>query len=200
MDKASIIEFLKAIKAENYEIDDNLSVNFKGDFKLVGIREKIPFKIGKVNGNFIARRLFLKNCNNFPDYVKENVDISGNDFVTLSDFKTLFGGSLLVNNCSKLSLLNIAQDKINADLDISHCNFTSIDSLPSIINGNLLASGNKIVTLMLNNKTIKVLGNCDFSSNKIQNEEMSIECINTIDISDNPINPDDNLKELATWS
>ena len=165
-------------------------INIVGNVTLRPIRQ-IPFKFGFVTGDFNADRCLLDNMMNFPDVINGSLSARSNNFTIIMKLPKV--GKNIVLNCNK-KLTNIPNTEVFADLDISHCDFTSLS--PVIVHGNLIANDNRFTVVP---ESAVVEGDAIFSNNKILNcNNKNIK--GKIDLSNNPITADeDDLKEKATW-
>lgn len=191
-------EWLQLWGVTNYKETPN-GIDVEGDVVVRGIKGSLPIKFNSVNGNFQARFCFLANWNNFPKVVSGNMDVSHNSFKNFEGYSTQVGGNFIIHSNRNLNIFTGIQKIINGDLDVSNCNFSILTGCPEKICGNLFASKNLFASLNTSH-TIEVIGDADFSSNKIITEDVKIKVTGSLDLSDNPINPDDDLKENATWS
>lgn len=72
-------------KIKNLKIDRNGFINVDGDVDLSGgVLDSIPYKFGKVSGNFnISRNSELSSLENCPDWIGGNFDCSENQLTSL---------------------------------------------------------------------------------------------------------------------
>ena len=175
---------LLKLKIKNFYIKDDMSVVIKEDLTLENI-SYLPFKILKIEGDFIIKDCDLKNSDFFPNEVKNNVNILYNNY----NFDEIF-----IPNCKNLVLdcntlhgiknnylveLNIIFKKVNTE------DLTSFNIQP-IINGDLMIIDGSFKSLKGISKEVK--GNCVLFNNKIESLEYSPDKIGkTYDISYNKI-------------
>lgn len=85
--------WLDSMLIENYTINENLTVDVKGDVNIANADLwEMPFKFGRVTGDFNCshnRLITLKGC---PDYVGEDFDCSYNILQTLLHTPKYIGG------------------------------------------------------------------------------------------------------------
>jgi len=82
---------------ENYTITSDNKININGDvnltLRLVG-ESQLPFKFGKVTGNFECNHNKLSSFENFPDIVNGSINLVGNKFQNLKGITQNIGGDL----------------------------------------------------------------------------------------------------------
>ena len=191
-------EWLKLWGVTEYR-DTPDGVDVDGDVTIRGVKGNLPVRFNVVKGNFQARFCFLQSWTNFPSIITGDMDASHNSFKNFEGHRTKVGGNFIVHSNRELSAFTGIQREINGDLDISNCKFSLLASFPEKIGGSLFASKNTFSSLNTS-QTIEIVGDADFSSNKIITEDVRIKVGKKLDLSDNPINPDDDLKEKANWS
>ena len=136
----------KAKENSDGTIDYDGDVEFKGGM-FGGKIDKIPFKFGKVTGNFTVYNNKITTLENAPK------EVTGNFIVT--------------NN--KLLNLKGAPEKVGGDFDCSHNSLTTLDGATDNIPGNFKCTDNKLTNLV--GGPTNIGGNYDASNNKISTVE-----------------------------
>ena len=98
-EKQFIESWLKRMDISVYTINDDLTVDVDNDV-LIANKDltKLPFKFGKVYGNFYASHNKLTSLKNAPDWVNGNFDVSFNLLTTLLGAPDYVGGNFYYNN------------------------------------------------------------------------------------------------------
>lgn len=113
-------EMLKDLEIDNYEIKDNLVVDVQGDVNLAdkGIVE-IPFKFGRIDGNFNISVNRLETLKNMPDYVGGDFNCSNNVLKSLEGCPQYIGGDLHATKNNIKSTKGIGDVVGSIDIDTS---------------------------------------------------------------------------------
>ena len=87
----------------SYSINNGL-IDVEGDVILIKQVDKLPFKFGKVSGNFNCSYNQLTNLEGSPNYVGGSFDCSRNKLTNLEGCPSSVGGNF---NCSDNQLTNL---------------------------------------------------------------------------------------------
>jgi hypothetical protein len=145
LDEQYIIDFLDKQKyVEKFKINKGC-VDVIGDVIIRDMHlEKIPFKFGKIEGDFIVSNNSLFDLENCPKHVMGSFDVSKNMLLDLYGGPTYVGDDY---DCSDnfISSLKYMPRRIFGNLNISNNHITSFDDSPEIIDGNLICQQNAII-------------------------------------------------------
>lgn len=97
--KIEIQSWLDSMDIKNYVIHDNLVVDVNGDVKLnrksmdsqTFLLKFLPVKFGQINGSFQVANHQLSSFENFPHFVKYELNIYNNEFTTLNGMPSYIG-------------------------------------------------------------------------------------------------------------
>jgi len=164
--KLYIENWLLFLGIDNYEIQEDLSVNVTGNVNIskFGI-SKIPIKFGEVTGDFICSNNILVNLTNSPNKIGGMFDCSSNSIYTLlSGPKFVSGGYYCMDN--KLIDLNGFPKHCQVIFDASRNLLRTLDGCPDKVSAdNFNVSYNKLRNLI---KGPKMTYNFDCSHNEIE--------------------------------
>lgn len=123
--------FDKNSKINTYILDDdgeNIIIHVQGNMDISNNKiEKIPYKIGSVDGSFFAKNCSLLTLQNSP------TEVSGDYNVSFNDFKNLTG----------------CPEYVGRNFDIQYCNnLISFLCGPEIVIGQYLSTGNNNLKLL----------------------------------------------------
>lgn len=98
--REEIIALLKKYNIENYIINDDGSIDVNGHVSLIGIGlTKLPFKFGKVKGDFDCAHNFLTNLIGAPQIIEGDFTCQFNELINLEGVpKFIIGGFYLFKN------------------------------------------------------------------------------------------------------
>lgn len=202
--KLKLICWLELMRIQNYSIDDDLTVNVKGDVYLINKKFKIlPVKFGVVEGDFICHNgklisligaphtvlgSFTCHKNNLtslkfgPKEVKGYYDCSNNHLTSLLGAPNEIGEYF---NCAYNQLMSLEHGPLIVGQDYI-CNNNSLTSLKGIAQkvDALYCRSNKLTHLNDLPKEIEAL-NC--SCNEIKNIDNLYFNYYYLDFTDNPI-------------
>lgn len=136
-------------KIKNLKIDRNGFINVDGDVDLSGgVLDSIPYKFGKVSGNFnISRNSELSSLENCPDWVGGNFDCSE---CSLNNLNTSYPITVLGNfDCSNCGLTSLELNLLGMlkSFDCSENQLTSLEGGPKFVKEIYDCSHNKLRTL-----------------------------------------------------
>jgi hypothetical protein len=144
-------EICKKLNIHHWKLDDEGFVNVNGNVYLADLKRKnivgIPFKFGKVSGDFFCEGAGLTTLEGSPREIRGNFWCSQNKLVSLKGGPEKVGGNYV---CSENKL-------------------TSLEGVPEIINRDFVCNKNKLTTLKGGPKEVKGYYDCSF--NKLVNLE-----------------------------
>lgn len=123
----NISEYIK--EGLNYDVRDDGVVDFTGDCELKDWLSDIPFKIGKVNGNFSLKGYKNSTLSNIPEEVVGNFEVTK----------------------SQLEELDLSKISISGDINVAHNYLTKL-ILPVGFSNNLDCTANFLTSLSYVNK------------------------------------------------
>lgn len=167
-----IKKWLSIFKIENYTINDDLTVDVKGNVDLFHKKfklRKLIFQFGIVTGDFCCSFHYLKTLKGCPREVGGSFDVGHNELKSLEFFPKKIGKNISVAHNRLISLKGIVNE-VNGYLTCSFNNLTSLNYFPLILRGDLDCSGNKLTSL--EGITQKINGDLDCSFNQLT----SIDC------------------------
>lgn len=204
--RKEIREFCENLVIENYTINRDLSVDVNEDVDLgfSGITE-IPFKFGKVNGNFNVESCELVSLLNSPNEVKGYFKCSKNRLTSLEYLPKKIDKSIYLDSNHLTNLDGLNFDVINGDFDCDNNYLTSLKGCPKKVNGGFYCSDNRLDSLIgspefvkerfyCNNNSLSnlvgfpkvVKGDVNLDDNNIYDIK-GISVVRYIDYSENPI-------------
>lgn len=140
--KTMIHDFMSNNNRRPYEINDDLSVDVKGDFILKrwmfpdNIKE-LPFKLRNIYGNFQLNNLEITTLNNAPDFIENDFSIEGTNLTNLVGAPQEIGGTLFLSRCQNLTSLK-GMPKTLKSVNILNCNNLSYWEARYILFSNLV--------------------------------------------------------------
>ena len=174
--KFRIVEEIEKIP-ENYGIE---KYKFRSDgtldvFQNVDLEnknlEELPFKFGKIDGNFNFFANYIKNLNDAPEEVYGYFNCGGNNLTSLKGIPKIINGWFNCQN-NKLTDLKYTPNKIDGDFYCCYNNLTSLKGVPKVIKGNFDCSRNNLKNLKGAPKIVNGDFNCEV------NELTSLEGLN----------------------
>lgn len=165
--KALIRKWLDEIGINNYSINEDYSIDVKGnvDISKRGIEELPEFiKFGIIYGNFYSYKNNLISLRGFPNEVTYSLICFSNKLTSL-EFAPKKVGHL---NCSynKLTSLEFLPEITSGGIDCSYNRLTSIEGCPSVLKRGFDCSHNRLTSLKGGPKRIKT-GFYDCSHNRL---------------------------------
>jgi hypothetical protein len=132
-------EKLKEYGIKNYTINDDGTIDVDGDVDLFGKKlTKIPFKFGKVNGDFNIASNYLESLEGSPYYVG-CFNCSSNKLINLIGSPSIIEGDL-VCSINKLESLEGMTPEIDGSVWLyNNPNLKELDSV-SYVSGNIFCS------------------------------------------------------------
>ncbi len=117
-DKESLIKLLDTLNIENYKINDDLVVDVTGNVNISdkGI-VKLPFKFGKIDGDFNASVNRFETLDNMPNIVYGNFNISSNLLKNLKGCPSMITGDLIATNNPIKDKTGIGEVSGNIEVD-----------------------------------------------------------------------------------
>jgi hypothetical protein len=92
------------IKAGSVSVDDNGLVSVNDSVWILKYIDKLPIGFDRVLGNFDGKDNSLESLDNFPKYVKNDLDVSGNSLKNLVGAPSYVGGQLWITRNPLVSL------------------------------------------------------------------------------------------------
>lgn len=189
--------FLSLFGIEKYTKTDDGKYDIHENVKIIGIWEKLPIPFGTVDGNFDCSRVGLKSMLNMPSVVVGDFAAVSNKFPTIEGMPVT-GGKISFNGNKLLKDFRGLPATAESDLDVSNCGVHAHYGLPRLIKGNLSATDNEFRTIP---EGMEVLGDADFTQNKIISETHKSVIHGNLWLDENPCTAEnDNIKENAIWS
>ena len=163
LNKELLIEYYNVGYIGEHTINMYGSVDVDGDVDFRGLEfDEIPFKFGKVTGNFKISKIKIKDLTNSPREV-------GGDFIAEEcGLTTLIGGPIIVGGIydvydNKLKSLEGAPSTCSTfDCRINH--LETLEHSPQTINGNFYCGNNILTSLLGGPKIVNGDFDCRFSS------------------------------------
>ena len=186
---SSIKKYLKATDTKATVNSDGI-VSIDGNFKVIGLRGELPFKINKISGNFVWNGSYLTTFKNFPNEIGGDIMIANMLVHRLNNFPQIIGGDITLLSSKQLSDVS-GLPKSMKNVDLSNCGLKSLGFADGkTITGDLNVSNNKLAAVALD-----IEGKIDASSNFITTKN---EKLDGVDYSNNPCQPDDGM-DTARW-
>jgi hypothetical protein len=125
---------LKKYGVTNYTINDDYTIDVDGDVNLSNRKlNKLPFKFGKVTGNFYCDDNGLESLDGCPYYVGGNFSCSGNKFTDLVGSPSDVGGFFNCQYNDNLTSLDGMSLEIGGSFNCrNNPNLTELDSISNI--------------------------------------------------------------------
>lgn len=121
MNKKEIQIWLDRHNIENAKINDDLIVNVAGDVFLCELNLKeIPFKFGKVYGDFNVLDNQLTNFKNFPNFIEKDLIFSYNFLACLENLSAIILGSVYCTE-TLIDEETLIRHSINFKDTLFHC-------------------------------------------------------------------------------
>lgn len=174
-----------AVKIENYTINEDGTVDVDGDVDLEGGGWfGMPFRFGKVNGNFNCADNDLTSLEGTPHTVTGIFNCEENKLTSLEGGPTNVGESYFCGGNELTTLKGSPKELYNFDC---HDNkLTTLEHCPEIIRRGFNCGENKLTTLKYIPKVIGKLFNCSFNFiYDLDGYDTDLEC--RLFINNNPI-------------
>lgn len=148
----------------NFVIHDNLIVDVNSSVILQGESlSTLPFKFGKVNGDFNVCLNCLSSLIGSPDYVAGHFLCSNNQLITLEGAPKIVDGAFIAKE-NKLTSLDYFPSKVGYSITLSHNKLVNLKGLNhKKVNGSLDMSYNRLISL--EGAPDLVSDECKFSNN-----------------------------------
>lgn len=154
--RQKITQWLERHSVANFTVNEDNTVNVAGDCRLTGLMfKRIPFKFGKVDGDFT---------------------LSGGHLETLEGCPTSVGGDVFIIHTVITSLVGLPNE-IGGNCSVAHNKkVASLEGIPAKINGSFSAEGcTSLVSLKGIHKILKeVDGDLDFSSSGVKENVLGV--------------------------
>lgn len=132
------------LKEDDYTINNDFSIDVFHSIQLQDkdlIDNKIPFKFGKIQGDFRISDVHLESLENSPEEVTGDFMITFTDIENLVGSPRIVGKNLNVNFNRKLSTLDGSPDKVGGDFKFfSSWIVKDISGISPEIGGNVICS------------------------------------------------------------
>ncbi len=154
-----------------YVINKDGTIDVDGDVKLRLVNDnvtKIPFKFGKVTGNFDCSYSELTSLEGAPKEVSGSFDCSSNKLTSLKGAPKEVGKSFYCNY-NELTSLEGIPDKVGYSFGCMSNYLTSLKGIPEIVTGDFDCGYNELTSLEGAPKEVGRTFNCD--SNKLTSLE-----------------------------
>ncbi len=148
-EKTNIIAWLSKFRINNYnlvfdEINQEYVINVDGNVPLHAYKlDILPFKFGKVTGDFDVAINCLDCLNNCPDYVGGSFSATDNNLTDLKYLPKFIGKHIYLYN-NNISNLEGLPTKVNGDLYLQNNKLTSFEHISREILGKLIIHSNNI--------------------------------------------------------
>jgi len=163
--KEEVEEILMFFDIEDYNINDDLTVDVNGNVDLSDKRlTRIPITFGKVTGHFDCSVNNLKSLSGAPKEVGGNFSCLYNNLTSLKGSPKEVGGDF---NCfeNNLTSLKGSPKEVGGDFNCFENNLTSLEGSPEKVGGYFDCFKNNLTSLKGAPK--EVVGSFDCSSNKL---------------------------------
>lgn len=148
-EKTNIIAWLSKFRINNYnlvfdEINQEYVINVDGNVPLHAYKlDILPFKFGKVTGDFDVAINCLDCLNNCSDYVGGSFSATDNNLTDLKYLPKFIGKHIYLYN-NNISNLEGLPTKVNGDLYLQNNKLTSFEHISREILGKLIIHSNNI--------------------------------------------------------
>lgn len=154
------------ISTSKYTINEDYTVNVKGDININSNLKECPVEFNDINGNFIWHFKNLESVKNLPKNVSGNMSISGNNIISLEGLPTKKVTGTFTCSNNKIKNLKGCPSDVGS-LICNSCGLESLEGSPYGINKDFLCSNNKLKTLK--SDTFYINGIFDCSDNQLSN-------------------------------
>lgn len=138
---------LEDFHIKNYIINADGTVDVDGDVYLSGYKiETIPFKFGKVSGNFSVSSNKLVSLFGSPISVGGTFDCSYNNIASLEHSPTTVNRHFVCSHSNLLSLVGAPQS-VGGDFYCNENKFTSLQGAPKVVGGSFYCYDNNLISL-----------------------------------------------------
>jgi hypothetical protein len=133
------------LEIKNYTINENGFIDVDGDVIIVKPMEKLPIKLGKVNGDFLFYSNPLSTLENCPDEVTGDFVCAHSNLTSLKGAPKKIDGNFVCSYNQLTSLEHLPE--IGKSLLFSYNKITSLEGCPKVIGGDFSCKHNKLASL-----------------------------------------------------
>lgn len=203
--KEEISNWLDAMKVSNYIINDDLTVDVKGDVKLIDkFLTYLPIQFNEVLGDFVCSQNKLITLKGMPKTIKGSFVANNNQLTSLAYFPKHIEEDINLGS-NQLTSLEGLPKKCYANLDVRSNHLTSLKGCSEQVKSGFICSFNQLSSLEFGPKKVasyfchsnqltnldyapeKISGVFSCGNNKLTSLKGSLKEVNKLSIGDNDI-------------